>query len=78
MYKLIALDMDGTLLNSDKVLSERNRQAIAEAQAQGVTVVLASGRPLQGMKSIADSLNMTSDNDYIVCYNWFIGLSGVR
>lgn len=69
MYKLIALDMDGTLLNSDKVLSERNRQAIAEAQAQGVTVVLASGRPLQGMKSIADSLNMTSDNDYIVCYN---------
>jgi len=69
MYKLIALDMDGTLLSSDKTISRRNREAIASAQAKGVTVVLASGRPPQGMKPIAQQLNMTSENDFIVCYN---------
>lgn len=69
MYKMIALDMDGTLLSSDKTLSERNRRAIEQAQLKGVKVVLASGRPLQGMKAFADSLNMTSKQDFIVCYN---------
>ncbi len=69
MYKLVALDMDGTLLTNNKEVSERNRQAIAKAQSMGVTIVLASGRPLQGMKPIADSLNITSSNDFIVCFN---------
>lgn len=50
MYKLIALDMDGTLLNSDKAISEENKHAIAKAREAGVTVVLASGRPLEGMQ----------------------------
>lgn len=50
MYKLIALDMDGTLLNSDKVISTENKDAIARARAAGVKVVLASGRPLEGMQ----------------------------
>lgn len=34
MYKLIALDMDGTLLNSDKVIPQENKDAIARARAQ--------------------------------------------
>ncbi|GAL09834.1 predicted hydrolase [Vibrio astriarenae] len=42
MYKLIALDLDGTLLGSDKVISQQNQDAIAKARAAGVTVVLAS------------------------------------
>ena len=57
MYKLIALDMDGTLLNSDKAISEENKQAIAKAREAGVTVVLASGRPLEGMQDKLDELN---------------------
>ena len=49
MYKLIALDMDGTLLNPHGQITPRTHAAIAAARAQGVTVVLTSGRPLEGM-----------------------------
>lgn len=38
MYKLIALDMDGTLLNSQKQISPRTKQAIAQARQQGIQV----------------------------------------
>ncbi|SIR21926.1 hypothetical protein SAMN05880558_11066 [Aeromonas sp. RU39B] len=69
MYKLIALDMDGTLLNHQKQVSPRNQAAIAAARRQGVTVVLASGRPLEGMSFFLEQLGMTSDDDYVICYN---------
>ncbi|MFG0607597.1 sugar-phosphatase [Vibrio mimicus] len=69
MYKLIALDMDGTLLNSQKQISPRTKQAIAQARQQGIHVVLASGRPLDGMRSKLEELNLTSDNDYVLYYN---------
>ncbi|PJC87922.1 sugar-phosphatase [Vibrio sp. HA2012] len=69
MYKLVALDMDGTLLNSQKMISQRNREAIAKARALGVTVVLASGRPVEGMMAQVRELNMTSENDFVLSYN---------
>lgn len=69
MYKLIALDMDGTLLNSQGEISTRNKQAIAAAVAQGTKVMLASGRPLEGMTQALAELGMTSDTDYVACYN---------
>ncbi|MGL6260911.1 Cof-type HAD-IIB family hydrolase [Vibrio sp. WXL210] len=69
MYKLIALDLDGTLLASDKRISEQNQQAIAKARAAGVTVVLASGRPIQGMVDKLELLGINSDRDFVLCYN---------
>ena len=42
--KLITIDLDGTLLDRDKRVSERNRRALMAAEAQGVMVTLASGR----------------------------------
>ncbi|HCM0823714.1 TPA: HAD family phosphatase [Vibrio parahaemolyticus] len=69
MYKLIALDMDGTLLNSDKAISEESKHAIAKAREAGVTVVLASGRPLEGMQAKLDELNIHSDKDFVLFYN---------
>ncbi|MCW8330272.1 sugar-phosphatase [Photobacterium sp. SDRW27] len=69
MYKLVALDMDGTLLNSQKEISVRTKQAITEARAQGVHVVLASGRPLEGMADYLAQLEMTSESDYVLSYN---------
>lgn len=69
MYKLIALDMDGTLLNSAKEISPENKAAISAARAQGVTVVLASGRPIEGMKTQLAALDMLTDNDYVLSYN---------
>lgn len=69
MYKLIALDMDGTLLNSQKQISLRTQQAIAKAREQGIKVVLASGRPLAGMQDKLELLNLTSEQDYVLHYN---------
>ena len=53
---LIALDLDGTLLNSEKKISPRNRAALAAAQAQGVQVVLTTGRPLKAMDFLLEEL----------------------
>lgn len=47
--KLVALDLDGTTLNNDKVISERNRKAMADAAAQGVNIVVATGRPISAL-----------------------------
>ena len=42
--KLIALDLDGTTLNNDRVISSANRQALEAAADKGVNVVIATGR----------------------------------
>ena len=49
MIKLIALDLDGTLLNPDKKISEANKLAIHRAREAGVKIVLCTGRPLMGI-----------------------------
>ncbi|WP_223587820.1 Cof-type HAD-IIB family hydrolase [Neobacillus bataviensis] len=64
--KLIALDMDGTLLNKKGKISEGNRQAIKEAQEKGIFVVLSTGRSLLTSREHADSLELTS---YLVTVN---------
>ncbi|MGL4793898.1 MAG: HAD-IIB family hydrolase, partial [Aeromonas jandaei] len=69
MYKLIALDMDGTLLNPQGQITPRTHAAITAARAKGVTVVLASGRPLEGMSRYLVELGLTGEHDYVICYN---------
>ncbi|WP_117235422.1 sugar-phosphatase [Vibrio maerlii] len=69
MYKLLALDMDGTLLGSDHQISDENKQAIQRAKEQGVTVVLASGRPLKGMQRYLDELKIDSEKDFVLFFN---------
>ncbi|MEG0647557.1 MAG: HAD hydrolase family protein, partial [Bacteroides sp.] len=44
-YKLLVLDVDGTLLNTEKKISMRTQAALIKVQQMGVRVVLASGRP---------------------------------
>ncbi|USD61862.1 HAD family phosphatase [Vibrio sp. SCSIO 43140] len=69
MYKLIAIDMDGTLLTSEKTISQRTKEAIAAAKAKGVTVVLASGRPLNGMKDALAELELMQQDDFVIHFN---------
>lgn len=69
MYKLIALDMDGTLLTSDKTISDKTRKAIKAAEKQGVKVVLASGRPLNGLTRYLEELDLFKGDDYVLSYN---------
>ena len=66
MYKLIAIDLDGTLLNSKGEVSERNRLAINQAMAQGIEVVLCSGRVRGSIDSIATEVGA---NNYIISGN---------
>ncbi|MBN2221828.1 MAG: sugar-phosphatase [Vallitaleaceae bacterium] len=69
MYKLIALDMDGTLLNEDKTISNRTKEAIRELKSKGKKVVLATGRPIHGVKRYVKELDLFDHDDYIVTFN---------
>ena len=60
MYKLIAIDLDGTLLNSYGEISKKNREAIKYALDKNVNVILASGRDTQTMKRISLELGINS------------------
>ena len=68
-YKLIALDIDGTLTNSRKEITPRTRYALLEAQAQGKKIILASGRHPLGVLPIAHDLRMDAYGGYIMSFN---------
>lgn len=67
--KAIVLDIDGTLLNDDKQITQNTKQALIDAQKNGVKVILASGRPTPGMLKYVDELQMDRYNGLIVSYN---------
>lgn len=69
MIKLIAIDLDGTLLTSDKTISDRNKQAIAAAKQAGVHVVLCTGRPIMGIMGFLQQLNLLDANCYCISFN---------
>lgn len=69
MYKLIALDMDGTVLNDKKEITKRTKDAIAKAKEIGVKVVLSSGRPIDGLYQFLEKLDLVEDDEYILSYN---------
>ena len=68
-YKLIVLDLDGTLTNSKKVITHRNREILIRVQEQGVRLVLASGRPTHGIVPLANELRMNEFGGFILSYN---------
>ena len=57
-YKLLVLDVDGTLLNSEKEISKRTLAALLKVQQMGVRIVLASGRPTYGLMPLAKNLEI--------------------
>lgn len=66
MIKLIALDLDGTLLNSRGNIPEKNIKAIQEAERSGVLVTIATGRRFRDALPIAQQLNL---NAPVICHN---------
>lgn len=66
MIKLIAIDLDGTLLNEEKKISSENKQALAQAKAQGVKIVLCTGRPLAAMAHYLQELGLVEEGDYSI------------
>ena len=66
MYKLVAIDLDGTLLNSYGEVSENTKNEIKKAVQNGIEVVLASGRPISSVEDLANDLNA---NHYLISGN---------
>lgn len=68
-YKLLVLDVDGTLLDNSKEISKRTLAALVKVQQMGVRVVLASGRPTYGLMPLAKTLELGNYGGYILSYN---------
>lgn len=64
--KMLVLDMDGTLLNKEHTISEKNKKYIQLAKERGVKVVLVSGRDVPALKNFSKILNL---NEYIGAMN---------
>lgn len=68
-YKLLVLDVDGTLLNDAREISKRTLTTLLKVQQMGIRVVLASGRPTYGLMPLAKALELGNYGGFIVSYN---------
>ena len=68
-YKLIAMDLDGTLNNDEKKIGERTRTALMAAQARGIRLALASARPSPGLYRERDVLRLQDHAGILMSYN---------
>jgi len=69
MYKLVFLDVDGTLVDDNKIISEENIKVINECNKLGVKFIIASGRSFIGSKKIFDELRLDNNNTCLVIFN---------
>lgn len=69
MIKMIALDLDNTLLNSQKKISLRNEQVLRQLHAQGIHVVLCTGRPINAIWPYIEQLGLTTPDDFTITFN---------
>lgn len=68
-YKLLVLDVDGTLLNNEREISKRTLAALLKVQQMGVRIVLASGRPTYGLMPLAKTLELGNYGGFVLSYN---------
>lgn len=68
-YKLLVLDVDGTLLNDEREISKRTLAALLKVQQMGVRIVLASGRPTYGLMPLAKTLEIGNYGGFVLSYN---------
>lgn len=68
--KLLAIDIDGTLVNDQLAITPKTIAALKNASAQGAKVVITTGRPLCGFQNYLDQLGVNhQDDQYVICYN---------
>ena len=66
MYKLAAVDLDGTMLNSYGIVTENTKNVIKNTIQKGTDVIIASGRPIDSIQSIAKDIG---SNNYFIAGN---------
>lgn len=69
MIKIIATDIDDTLLNSDEKVSDKTRETIKRCIEKGIKVILSSGRPDFGMMQFVEDLGLNTYDNYLLSYN---------
>lgn len=67
--KLIAIDIDGTLVDSQKALHQTTIDTITKAREAGIKIVLCTGRPLTGVHQYLEPLHIEGDDQYVVTFN---------
>ena len=67
--KVLVLDIDGTLTNSKKEITDKTRHAIWDAVLRGHKVMLASGRPTPGMRRYEEELELARYGGYLLSFN---------
>ena len=68
-YKLIAMDLDGTLNNDQKIITEKTKAALMAAQKAGIRLALASARPSPGLFKERDILRLQDHQGILMSYN---------
>lgn len=68
-YRLIAVDLDGTLVRSDQTISSYTQEVLLRLQRKGIKVVIASGRPTYGTSHVANTLHLDEFGGYVMSYN---------
>lgn len=69
MIKMVALDLDGTLLTSDKNISKVNENVLKQIHHDGIKVVLCTGRPINAIWPYIEQLGLTGEDDYTITFN---------
>ncbi len=69
MYKLVVLDIDGTLVNSEKKVTQKTKEYITKASEMGVRFIIASGRTPYGILPIAKEIGLEKIGGYILAFN---------
>lgn len=67
--KVIIMDVDGTLTNSKKIITQKTKDALMKAQELGIILILASGRPTSGLMDLAKELKMEENHGLLVSFN---------
>ncbi|MGN1411864.1 MAG: Cof-type HAD-IIB family hydrolase [Oscillospiraceae bacterium] len=67
--KIIFLDIDGTLTNSKKIITEKTLNTLIKVQQDGIILALASGRPDKGIKPFTKTLQLDKFGGYILSFN---------
>ncbi len=68
-YRVLVLDIDGTLTNSQKIITSKTGRILREVQKQGIRLVLASGRPTPGITPLAEELELEKFGGFILPFN---------
>ena len=69
--KVIIMDIDGTLVNDEKVITPLTKETLLKAQDKGVRLVLASGRPTSGLLKLAEELDYGKSSWFVCMFQWF-------